>query len=210
MVRKIPSELENPIDNVLIDIGEYLSGYFRKLNLTANDITSISALTGIYSIYLFVNKKYILSAIFFFISHAFDCFDGFYARKYNMVSEFGDYYDHISDFAVDGIMLYLIARKYLKLQNNNLKKYIPVILIPLMGLLIMHFGCQEKYFKGDISKGGLLDYYKPICPIDANNKSGLEKFLKISRFFGSGTFRMYICILILLSGSIDTDIAAGR
>lgn len=206
MVRKIPPDLENPIDNILIEMGEYLSEYFKKLNLTANDLTTVSTFTGLYSIYLFIKKKYVMSAIFFIISHSFDCFDGFYARKYNMVSNFGDCYDHLSDYIIDGLMIYLIIKKYLKLPNNNLKKYIPILLIPLIGLMLVHFGCQEMYFDSTTSGNIILDCYKPMCPIDRNKSNDLRNFIKFSRFFGTGTYTLFICILILSSYSIDNDI----
>ena len=46
------------------------------------------------------NNNYILACIYYFISYFFDVLDGIYAREYNMVSEFGDYYDHIKDIVV--------------------------------------------------------------------------------------------------------------
>jgi len=203
-MRKIPPDLENPLDNVFIDLGEFLSEYFRALNLTANDLTTISFITGMYAVYLFAYEKYALSAIFYMISYIFDCFDGNYARKYNMMSKFGDYYDHISDYIINGAMIFLISRKFLELENDNPKKYIPLVMIPLTILMLLHFGCQEKYHNPNSKKSGLLSYLKFICP--TNNKANIKKRLKFSRFFGSATFVLAMCSLILLSGSVDKDV----
>lgn len=206
-MRKIPPELENPIDNVLIDLGEFLSEYFRALNLTANDLTTISFVTGMFAVYLFAYEKYALSAIFYMISYTFDCFDGGYARKYNMTSKFGDYYDHISDYIINGAMIFLISRKFLELGNDNPKKYVPLLMIPLSILMLIHFGCQEKYSNSNSNKkknGGLISYLRFICP--TNKKTEIEKHLRFSRFFGSATFVLAMCSLILLSGSVDEDL----
>jgi len=207
-MRKLPPELDNPIENMFIELENYLSEYFRALNLTPNDLTSVSFITGIYSVYLFTQKKYSMSAIFYMISFAFDCFDGNYARKYNMTSRFGDYYDHVSDWIINGAMIFLIAKKYMKLQNNNPKKYVPLALLPLTILMSIHLGCQEKYHNGDFEKNEFLAYSKPMCPTDS--KDELEKILRLSRFFGPGTFTLFICLIILLSGSVDKDIEAGK
>ena len=34
-----------------------------------------------------------------FVGYFFDCMDGHFARKYNMVTEFGDMYDYITDLS---------------------------------------------------------------------------------------------------------------
>ena len=36
-----------------------------------------------------------------------DCLDGFYARKYNMTSQFGDYLDHLSDVFKTTCLFYI-------------------------------------------------------------------------------------------------------
>ena len=50
--------------------------------------------------------NYIISAILYLTRYIFDCIDGFYARKYNMTTVFGDWYDHISDILINLIYIY--------------------------------------------------------------------------------------------------------
>jgi len=76
-----------------------------------------------------------------------------------MTSNFGDYYDHISDFIKSTAILttlYFI---------NPLKffKIIPILTI-LLFLMIRHIGCQEKYYNTDESN--TLDFTKKLCPVD--------------------------------------------
>ena len=94
-MRKGPIRFQNPIDTILIDCGSYLSPLFRHLHFTPNTLTSISAIFGFMSVYKMYNKDYKQAGMLYFISYMFDCFDGFYARKYNMVTKYGDFYDHI-------------------------------------------------------------------------------------------------------------------
>ena len=97
MVRKIPENLENPIDNLIYKDIDKVSSIFKKYNFTPNMLTTISAFFGFLSIYAICKDKFLSGGILYFISYYFDCLDGYYARKYDMVTKFGDYYDHISD-----------------------------------------------------------------------------------------------------------------
>jgi phosphatidylglycerophosphate synthase len=96
-MRKINSNLENPFDNAIYIIVEYLAPYAHKFGFTPNMITTSSNLFTIIAIYYLLNYYFVVAAILYLISYMFDCLDGYVARKYNMVSIFGDYYDHISD-----------------------------------------------------------------------------------------------------------------
>lgn len=197
-MRKLPRELENPIDNIFIDIGDFLSPYFKKLNLTPNGLTTISLITGLLSIKYYSENKFILSAIYFIISYMFDCFDGFYARKYNMVSHFGDIYDHGKDIFIFIFLIYFIIKKYNKLKDW--RKYLPYFSIILIITQSIQFGCQEIYYN---KEGGniIMKNFKKFCPIQ--NKNQIYNLLKILRFGGSGTTILYITLLILYSKNLD-------
>ena len=49
---KIDQNYYNIIDNNLIQLSEYLSPTFKKLNFTPNGITTLSLVFGVLSIYL--------------------------------------------------------------------------------------------------------------------------------------------------------------
>tara|TARA_Y100000389_G_scaffold107615_1_gene104615 strand:- start:7 stop:588 length:582 start_codon:yes stop_codon:yes gene_type:complete len=190
MSRKVTEKYENPIDNYLYDVAEALHPYFYKLNFTPNGITTLSLITGIASIYYMYNKKFIQFAILYFISYFFDCADGSYARKYKMVSKFGDLYDHFKDWSVSLIGLWVLFSKY-KL-GKNLKLIIPIaIMIPL---LIVHIGCQEKMYGKNESE--TLEISKRFCP--ANTKNELEYITQYTRFAGCGTFVLFQILIVYL------------
>lgn len=198
-MRKIPKELENPIDNICIDVGDHLSGTFHKLGFTANGLTGMSFLLGLVAIYYYVQKDYVRSSVYFFISYMFDCFDGFYARKYGMVSDFGDALDHARDTTITVGLLFLILKKYWKV--GGWRRYLPFAVIPFFIIMEMHIGCQEIYFGSSGPGSKFLSILKHTCP--QKTKEGVLETMKITRYFGSGTFMVYIVFLILYSYKVD-------
>jgi len=73
----------------------------------------------------------IVSFIFYLIQYNFDSVDGYHARRKNMITEFGDHYDHITDLIVTGILLYMIYKRYKKINFFIKNKYIIIIFITL-------------------------------------------------------------------------------
>ena len=105
-MRKIESNLENPIDNILIDICDFILPTLKVLNFTPNILTTISLIFGLLSVYCLFREDKKCFAIFYLVSYFFDCVDGMMARKYNMVSRFGDIYDHTKDCLVFGLIMF--------------------------------------------------------------------------------------------------------
>lgn len=182
-MRKIPSEYENPIDDIIIEIGDNLSSHFKSIEFTANDLTSISFIMGLISVYNIYHNNYTVAAISYFISYMFDCFDGHYARKYNITSEFGDKYDHYKDMVINILVLTLL---YAKIQKH--KTSLMIIVVVLFALMMMHIGCQEKYYDSTSVNDNFLSHTKQFCP----NK----KMISYTRFFGTGTYNLMIAVLI--------------
>ena len=140
-MRKIPSKYENPFDNFIYKIVIFITPYLRKLNLTPNQITTIGNIFGITGIYKLYKNNYISSAILYLIRYIFDCIDGYYARKYNMITNFGDWYDHISD-----LLIHLIYIILLYVKKINLFKYFFISYLILLFLVTLHLYYQEKYY----------------------------------------------------------------
>lgn len=186
--RKIPQNLQNPIDNTLIDIVEQLNPYFKKHKFTPNMITSLSLIFGLISNISYLKNKYYISALSLFISYFFDCMDGNYARKYNMQSKFGDYYDHFKDWFIIIILSYLFIKKN---KSYIFKKYTFIILgIILLGTNL-HVGCSQKYIKknkSDILESNLSCV--TYCPD--------VKYMNITKYFGTGTFNLVLVLIIIL------------
>jgi len=192
--RKLPENLENPIDNYIINYGKFLYPIYKKLGFNPNTLTSISLILSLISSYSFYKGNYIISSIMFFISYCYDTFDGNYARTYNMVTQFGDYYDHIKDL-ICGILFLIVFYKYNKLNT-------PILVISLLLLLIflilscLHLGFQEIYVSKNNSKNNskYLSFLKKVSnyPIIYNN-------IQLLKYFGMGSFNLLVSIIILLN-----------
>jgi phosphatidylglycerophosphate synthase len=144
---KISSSRENPIDILNIRLADFLCPLFKKINLTANNITFLSMIFGLISIFYLYKHNWKMFAIMYYISYFFDCMDGHYARKYKMVSKFGDYFDHIKDVLVFLGIFIVLVRKYIV----SLKIWIIFVIVLFIFTILMmcHIGCQEKIYHED-------------------------------------------------------------
>jgi phosphatidylglycerophosphate synthase len=185
-MKKIPNELDNPIDNVLIELSERLSPLFKSLNHTPNMITTYSLITGLVSCYFLIKKNLLLFSVFYMISYFFDCFDGHFARKYDMITDFGDMYDHIKDMLV----FFLILCITIKNSRNRINFPLIFTIFLFLFLATFHLSCQElncdDKFKD--KNNSYLYTVKSLC--------GNKDNIKWSRFFGTGTFTVVYILII--------------
>ena len=107
--------------------------------------------------------------------------DGNFARAYNMTSDFGDIYDHISDIT-KYVILYLVI--YFSKLNPNTKILFIVGTLVFYFLSATHLGCQEKIY----DKSSSLDLLRCLC----HN----EQHITFTRYFGVGTFMLVTSIMI--------------
>lgn len=181
MSRKILREYENPFENIILDTTEPLLPTLKSLGFTPNMLTTYSFIFGLLSIYYLSKRNIHAFAITFLISYIFDCMDGVFARKYNMTSEFGDLYDHISDVIV-GILLFYTA-------YNLYKKEITFKIILLFSIFTylsqMHMGCQQKMYNKSTETINIL---QNLC----HNKNDI----KWTRFFAPISYIIF-CILLV-------------
>jgi len=186
--RKINSNLENPIDNILIDICDYIGPFLYKLNLpfiTPNLFTSLSFIITLIGIYYIYKKKFKIGAILYFIGYFFDVLDGNYARKYNMTTEFGDKFDHITD--IIKYMTILVVVYFIDI-NKQSKIIFYIISNIFLVLSFVALGCQEKNFDPNNNKPSMLTHLKKICY--------KKEFIDVSRYFGTGTNFVITSLLV--------------
>lgn len=190
-MKKIPSEMDNPIDNILIEICEFLCPYFYKTGHNPNMITTYSLIFGLLAVYC-IYKHYAAGfVICYILSYFFDCLDGHYARKYNMTTRAGDLYDHIKDtvvFVLIIVAIYIIYGKAITF---------PYLLVvgAVLFLCAAHLGCQQKQKLQEVvdsqkAETELLDNCKVLC----NNKD----MIYYTRWVGMGTMNLVLIILFIL------------
>ena len=110
--------------------------------------------------------------------------DGQMARTYQMVSPFGDAYDHATDIIVNVMLFILIWTKY--------KDVIPIWCIGLIAmatvLMAMSTGCQQLYCADD-TRTEFLGVTAKMCPS--------RESIVWTRFFGTGTWQWFITWLVI-------------
>ncbi len=196
MGQKIPEHLDDPVDNILYRFCDLLSPAFKATNHTPNLITTYSLITGILSCYFLYTGRIELFISLYFISYFFDCFDGYFARRYKMTSKFGDIYDHTKDTVVAILLLVVVFLRY-RVTFPNL-----LIMAILFILFTVHMGCQQKYYKEHKNKeenkenkenkkeeNETIDAYEVMCKD--------SKYLRYTRFFGPGMLTLFTIGMIM-------------
>ena len=148
-IHKRPIEDHNTIDFYLFKYlinGPITMTY--NLGLTPNFLTTISFLLQLYSIYNLTLYSIGSFQFYYLLGYYFDCIDGPMARKYDMVTKFGDFYDHGTDTICFSWVLYYYFTYY-KLLNY------PIIntggILIFLGL-IKYIGCQETIYNKSVEK----------------------------------------------------------
>lgn len=187
-MRKINDDYENPIDHVLLHLAERVSPWFRRLNVTPNMITGISNAVAIISAVALYHRDIIVAVVAFWIAYFFDCLDGHYARKYKMVTIFGDYYDHISDvFKIVAILSVIYV-----LEPRKLMYYLPVLAFFLITVAV-HMYYQEQVYASSLHSPTLGPLSMLGLPTDHS-----ETWIRYTRWGGCGTFMLAFSVMMVL------------
>lgn len=187
--------MDNPVDNLFIYFSDKLCPYFRVTNHSPNIITTYSFLLGLLSVYYLFFDNVFMFSFLYLLSYFFDCVDGHYARKYGMVTSFGDKYDHFTDVFVAVILSYVVYSKF----YDYISFGVIICLYFSVFMMLIHLGHQQQYYH-DINCGvydsgddgdEFLDNFRVLCV----NKNDIY----FTRYFGTGSFMVFtICLVFYL------------
>lgn len=189
---KIDAKYDNPLDIIHYRISEKISPIFWKLGFTPNMITTLSNISLGVSLYYIYHLKCLPAIIFYILCYFFDCLDGYMARKYNMITALGDYYDHISDTIGFIATIYVLSIKNAQL----ILKLSPIIIILIiLNFTFLHYQ-EEIYNKNNESK--TLKIISNFIPSFMNhrNRDDLLRRISIFKYFGPGTFNIVMSAII--------------
>lgn len=193
---KIESHQENPFDRVLIGLSDVVAPTLRNAGFTPNMLTTICVVASYFAVRSLQSgdkPRFVLWAL---IGYFFDCLDGHFARKYNMCTLFGDFYDHITDWIYYAALMYVaFITRGLKPQFVAHRWIIIIGLIVLACLMMWHFGCQETLHAKRTTKpvSPTLNLFKRLCGKNP------EESVKTSRWFGCGTFNVVLAAIIVIA-----------
>jgi hypothetical protein len=191
---KLHETLEDPISQLFYDTSSMISPFLYQNGVTPNMVTIFRLVMIIISFfYFFEHKYYRTTAIIFVFAYFLDCLDGHMARKFNMVTKFGDYLDHCSD-----IITFVLAIFYICKSINEKYNYVFIIIIIILFLSILHISCEERYIDLiDLKRvSPSLDATKCICSKHIIDDDNLEYMMDYTKVFGLGTSVILIAIVI--------------
>lgn len=198
---KIHESLEDPVSQLFYDISDAISPALHRIGITPNQITTLRIMLFISAfLYCFENKMYGMSASMYLAAFFGDCLDGHLARKYNMQTEFGDYYDHFADILTVGISIY-----YISTSLGEEYKWIIFVVLLLLVMSIIQISCEERYMimMGVKPYSTTLDPIQCMCSPKIIGDDELEQSMEFSRLFGIGVYHVLISILIWNFGYLD-------
>lgn len=183
---KINKKFLHPIDIIFYNIIKKISPAFKKFNFSPNMITSLSLIITLIGIYAFYIDLRIISSLLIFLGYFFDVMDGYYARKYNLVSKFGDYYDHISDLFKVLVIYYILFKK----KKNNIYFINYLLLLFFFSILTL------------IDTGSVHSTYKYKSESKSLNFTKLfsldKKYISYTKYFGPATLFLLLSIIVLI------------
>lgn len=173
---KVSEEYKDPIDLLLLgNTSNNFLDVLYSLGVTPNILTTLSNIFRGFALYFLFSGKKLLFVILFILGYYFDVLDGHFARRYQMFSKFGDFYDHFSD-AIFGFILVYYLFKWSSLPNS--KYYWPVIIFYVLTEILMftNVGCIQKIQNSPNPES--QDIYKALC--------AEKEWIHFTRYFGSG------------------------
>jgi phosphatidylglycerophosphate synthase len=190
MVNKLLDQHECPLDVLMYKfINTHLHNYYNN-GFTPNIVTTFSLLSGLISAQQILRGNFKTAALMLLIAYYLDCVDGKLARQYNMITEFGDYYDHVGD--VLKIIAILSALFISNTKKTSQKQWIYIgLLVVLVVLQCAHLGYQEAIYD-KIEESVFLNIWRKMVAMDDTP----EQTIQYTKYFGCGTW--YLCFALLI------------
>lgn len=183
--RKVVPDYENPVDDALLRVVDLVCPVFRSLGATPNMLTAVSGVLGLAAVWAVQHGNLPAFAGLWMLSYFFDCVDGHYARRYDMVTEAGDWFDHVKDQAVAVLLVVVVHARYA----------VPWWAGGVLALAVLaafsHFGCQQRVYDPQDRGAETLDVLQRLCP----SPDG-RSVIPYTRFFGAGTLQVVIIAVV--------------
>jgi phosphatidylglycerophosphate synthase len=184
----IDSNYIYPIANLFID-------YTYCLNITPNIITTFTLILRLIVVYLLIHKIHFEYVPYiYFISWITDAMDGQLARKYNLGSKFGGYYDTFVDILTTVLICCTLYKYY--------NKKITILLVLLIFLIFFIISLKKVKNKKNLKFWEKIIYNKSLST-DLNKNKLFHNFLNIIDP-GTSYFTIFIFLIIITLNNSST------
>lgn len=199
--KRLPGQKIDKIYDCPVDISIYyllipLVPILHKLKITPNMITYFSMTTHFLSIIgILYNRFWIINYFLWSIAYIGDIADGVLARRFKMISAYGDFLDHTNDTLFSLGLGYIF---YILLNNCHWKVFFFygvyfVLFLNNIRLSELLIGYNQKKNKFEPSQ---FLTWLDIVTYSPDNEDSVKDLLKITRFAGPGCFNLASMFLI--------------
>lgn len=178
---KIDEQYQNILDKYMMKLVEWTEPIYHKLNFTPNQLTTLSLVFGLLCIFFILARLPVLASVCIFLSYYFDVLDGYYARKHNMETNIGYYYDRVSDF----IVIFGIFSAIRKVHADR-AGMINLVSTLLNVMIFINVGCQEK--KLGKQDNSIMGMFRDFC--------FNEDVIHYSKYFTKSTYILFIIFIL--------------
>ena len=191
---KIPTEFENPLDNLIRRVVESVNPVLHSVGVTPNMVTLAGGVAGFMANRNLWNENYTAALALFWLRYLADTADGNMARTYHQQSVFGDFLDHATDALTNIPFVALLAWK--------LPPGLRLPFLILIGILCCgvaaHLDCQERYYNRPQDSPFLVSVAGSMCPCDGfgATSSDLGRTLRTTRWLGVGSLMLFISAVL--------------
>lgn len=194
----LPAHLLNPVDHTIYRLCDTcLTPAFKYLNVSANWITVLGMLLGLFGAYILCQGQIWGFWLCMSAYWIMDSLDGCYARKYKCTSRLGSYLDPLVDVTVGGIILWTAWSRY---GSHTLLRW-PWVVVVLFVLLstCLYYACVDAYQGKDqahVHPWYRIPFIRRFC------QHNTQKKLRVLRWFTGYT---YILIMVLAMAWLEKN-----
>ena len=188
----------SPIENIFTKISEKISPTIYNLSITntppqPNNITTIGLISNLFSIMALREGQILVCIIFAIIGQYLDNLDGFYAKKYNMETKIGQYYDHLADnIKILGLIFVFYILYEDKIQSYHISIF---ICLAIIGNINFALRIRLKHFENE-SYDIMLEPWNILGKI-FGSKENVIKLSKFTRYFDDTSLFIYYLFAII-------------
>ena len=190
MVNKLSNQDECPLDLYIFNFIDTHLHHYYDMGFSPNMVTTFSFFFGLLAAQQILKGHFNRSVVLLFVSYYLDCVDGKLARQYNMVTPFGDLYDHVGDLLKIIAILAALFVSNTKKTTNKQWLYITFFAV-LTFIQCIHLGYQETIYNKQ-EESSFLNILRKMVAFDITP----EKTIQYTKYIGCGTW--YLCFALLI------------